>query len=79
MTLSFPLRKFTSGLSYVVEANNSLTGAWTPVWSSADGLGNTQVAGFVDQADRTVLTIKDSVALGTQPQRFMRLRVTQAL
>jgi len=79
MTLTFPLRKFTTGLSYVVEANNQLGGTWTPVWSSASdpGLSQAQVVSAVDQTDRTVVTIKDSVALGVQPQRFLRVRVTQ--
>ena len=76
-TLSFALRKFTTGLSYVVEANNQLSGTWTPVWSSTDGFGSAQVLGAVDQADRTVVTIKDSVALGSQSRRFLRVRVTQ--
>lgn len=77
LTLSFALRKFTTGLSYVVEGNTQLTGNWTPLWSSADGLGHAQVVSAVDQADRTMVTIKDSVALGTQPQRFLRVRVAQ--
>lgn len=79
MTVSFPLRKFTSGLSYVVEANNQLSGTWTPVWSSASdpGFSQAQVVSAVSQTDRTVVTIKDSVALGTLPRRFLRVRVTQ--
>ena len=79
MTLTFPLRKFTNGLSYVVEANNQLGGTWTPVWSSASdpGFSLPQVVSAVSQVDRTVVTIKDSVALGVQPRRFLRVRVTQ--
>ena len=79
MTLNFPLRKYTTGLSYVVEANNQLSGTWTPVWSSASdpGFSQAQVVSAVSQVDRTVVTIKDSVALGTQTRRFLRVRVTQ--
>jgi len=79
LTLSFALRKFTSGLSYVVEANDQLSGTWSPVWSSADGLGSAQVVSFTDQADRTLVTIKDNVTIGSRPQRYMRVRVAQAL
>jgi len=77
LTLRFAVRKATTGLSYVVEANNQLSGPWTPVWNSADGFGAAQVLSAVDQADRTVVTIKDSVALGSQARRFLRVRVTQ--
>lgn len=77
MTITFPLRKFTAGLTYVVEAGDQLTGTWSPVWSSADGLSHPQVLSAVDQADRTVVTIKDSVAIGAQAKRFLRTRVVQ--
>jgi len=79
MTLTFPLRKFTSGLTYVVEANNQLVGSWTPVWSSAadPGFSQPQVVSAVSQADRTLVTIKDSITLSSQPRRYLRVRVTQ--
>ncbi|MCX6876332.1 MAG: peptidylprolyl isomerase [Verrucomicrobia bacterium] len=77
MTLSFPVRKFTTGLSYLVEANNLLSGTWSPVWSSTAGFSHAQVLSAVDQADRTVVTIKDTAALAAQPQRFMRVKVLQ--
>ncbi|MEI7910682.1 MAG: peptidylprolyl isomerase [Verrucomicrobiota bacterium] len=79
LTLRFALRKFTTGLSYVVEASNQLGGTWTPVWNSAadPGFSQTQVLSAVDQSDRTLVTLKDNVALGTQARRFMRVRVTQ--
>jgi cyclophilin family peptidyl-prolyl cis-trans isomerase len=76
LTLSFPVRKFTQGLSYAVEANNGLSGAWTEIWKSADGFAHTQVVTALDQADRTVLTIKDSASIGTG-RRFLRARVIQ--
>ena len=79
MTLSFPVRKFTTGLSYVVETNDQLTGVWTPVWSSANdaNFSHAEVVSASDQADRTVVTIMDRAALGTRRQRFMRLKVVQ--
>jgi cyclophilin family peptidyl-prolyl cis-trans isomerase len=77
MTLTFPLRKFTDGLAYVVEANEQLTGTWSAVWSSADGLSHPQVLSAVDQADRTVVTIRDNVAIGGRQKRFLRTRVVQ--
>lgn len=77
MTLDFPVRKFTTGLSYVVESNNQLTGAWTQVWSSSDGFSHAQVMGAINQADRTQVTIKDTVVLGAQEKRFMRVKVVQ--
>lgn len=77
LTLKFPIRKFTTGLSYVVEANNSLSGNWSNVWTSSDGFFHEQVAEVIDQADRTVITIKDSVPIGNSPTRFLRTRIVQ--
>jgi len=77
LTLTFPVRKFTTGLSYVVEANNSLSGTWTSIWTSADDFGHAQVASAVDQADRTVVTIKDTAAISGSATRFLRTRIVQ--
>jgi hypothetical protein len=77
LTLTFPVRNFTSNLSYVVEANNSLSGSWTTVWTSANGFAHAQVVTAVDQADRTVVTIKDTAAIGGSATRFLRTRVVQ--
>lgn len=77
MTITFPVRKDTQGLSYVVEANDTLTGLWTEVWNSGNGFSHARVHSAVDQADRTVVTIKDTVDIGTQPKRFLRIRVVQ--
>jgi cyclophilin family peptidyl-prolyl cis-trans isomerase len=77
LTLTFPVRKFTTGLSYVVEANNSLSGTWTTVWASANGFVHSQVVSAADQADRTVVTIKDTAAIGGSTTRFLRTRVVQ--
>lgn len=77
LTLTFPVRKFTTGLSCTVEASNHLIGSWTPVWSSADGFTHAQVVAADDQADRTVVTIKDTASLGSQPRRFLRVKVTE--
>lgn len=77
LTLTFPVRKFTTGLSYVVEANNSLSGSWTTVWSSSNGFAHAQVVSAVDQTDRTVVTIKDIAAIGGSVTRFLRARIVQ--
>lgn len=77
MTIQFPVRKFTSGLSYVVQANDQLTGTWTDIWSSAQGFAHAQVVEAQDLSDRTVVTIKDTAAIGTRPTRFLRVRVSQ--
>ena len=76
LTLTLPVRKFTQGLTYAVEANDGLTGPWTEIWKSANGFSHPQVVSAVDQADRTVLTIKDTSAIGTG-KRFLRTRVVQ--
>lgn len=75
LTLTFPVRKFTQGLSYAVEANDGLSGAWTEIWKSADGFSHPQVVTAQDQADRTVLTVKDTAVIGTGQKRFLRTRI----
>lgn len=77
LTLTFPLRKATTGLSYMVEANDGLSGMWSEIWKSADGFSHAQVLSALDESDRTVLTIKDVVALGAQPKRFLRIKLVQ--
>ena len=77
LALTFPMRKFTSGLTYTVEAADGLTGPWTTVWSSPYGLSYIQVVGAMDQTDRVMVTIKDTVALGARQKHFMRIRINQ--
>jgi cyclophilin family peptidyl-prolyl cis-trans isomerase len=76
-TIQFPVRKFSSGLSYVVQANHQLTGTWTDVWNSSQGFAHAQVVEAFDEADRTLVTIKDVVAMSDQPARFLRVKVMQ--
>ncbi|MFZ4776293.1 MAG: peptidylprolyl isomerase [Terrimicrobiaceae bacterium] len=77
MTLTFPVRKSTQGLTYVVEANDTLSGTWTEIWNSGNGFSHAQVVSAVDQSDRTVVTIKDTAAIGSLTKRFLRTRVVQ--
>lgn len=77
LTLTFPVRKFTSDLLYVVEANNQFTGTWTEIWRSTDGFVHAQVASAVDQSGRTVVTIKDTAVIGGKSTRFLRTRVVK--
>ncbi|MBN8457137.1 MAG: peptidylprolyl isomerase [Verrucomicrobia bacterium] len=77
MTLAFPVRKFTTGLTYTVESNTGLDGSWTTVWSSTDGFSHAQVVSAVSQADRTQVTVKDVAAIGSSTRRFMRVKVVQ--
>lgn len=75
LTLTFPIRKLTQGLSYVVEANDGLSGTWTEIWKSADGFSHAQVVSALDQEDRTVVTIKDTKPVGQVQKRFLRTRL----
>lgn len=77
MTLTFPVRKFTQGLTYTVEANDALSGTWTEIWKSSDGFSQAQVVTALNQLDRTVLTVKDTAAVTSKQKRFMRIKVTQ--
>jgi hypothetical protein len=77
MTLTFPVRKSTTGLTYIVQANDGLTGAWSEIWRSTEGFSYGVVVSTLDESDRTVVTIRDSEALGTRQKRFMRLKLVQ--
>ena len=76
-TLTFPVRKFSQDLTYTVEANDNLSGTWTEIWKSSDGFAHARVVSTVDQADRTVLTIQDSLPVESRSKRFMRIKVDQ--
>ena len=75
LTITFPVRKSALGLTYYVEASDTLSGAWTEIWNSGNGFSHAQVVSAVDQTDRTVVTIKDTAAIGTPTKRFLRTRV----
>ncbi len=77
LTLTFPVRKFTQGLSYAVEANNGLSGTWTEIWKSTDGFSHAQVVSAIDQADRTVVTIRDTAGIGGVSKRFLRTKIVE--
>lgn len=77
MTLQFPVRKFTTGITYSVQANNQLTGTWTEIWNSSQGFAHAQVVSADNQADRTVVTIKDNAVIGAHPKRFLQVKIVQ--
>ena len=74
LTVTFPVRKFAPVLVYAVEANDGLSGAWSEIWNSANGFAHPQVIEAFSQADRTVVTIQDTVTTGTQAKRFLRVK-----
>ena len=77
LTLAFPVRKQAgSSFLYTVESQDGLSGAWTPVWTSANGFAHAQVASSTDLPDRTNVTIRDTAAITAGAPRFVRLRVT---
>ncbi len=76
--ITFPVRKFTSGLTYYVEASNTLvSNSWTTIlWTSTDGFSAANVSAYTDMTDRTVVTIRDTVASPPATRRFLRVRVS---
>jgi hypothetical protein len=77
LTLTFPVRKSTQGLTYSVEASDSLLGDWTELWNSGLGFLHERVISAVEETDRTVVTIQDTVDIGLLGKRFLRTRVVQ--
>lgn len=75
--ITFPVSKFAAGLSYAVEASNTLAANdWTTLWTSADGFGASAVSASEDQTDRTVVTVRDSQQTTVSPRRFLRVKIT---
>ncbi len=76
--ITFPVRKFTTGLTYSVEASNTLvSNSWTTIlWTSTDGFSAANVSAYTDMTDRTVVTIRDTVASPPATRRFLRVRVS---
>ncbi|MBK8094723.1 MAG: peptidylprolyl isomerase [Verrucomicrobiaceae bacterium] len=73
-TLTFKVRKFAA-LTYTVEGSTDLL-TWGTVWTSADGFTDDNVTAAVDNADHTLLTVRDSAAYSSTQHRFLRLKVT---
>lgn len=74
-TITFKVRKFTN-LTYTAEASGDLaTGGWTTIWTTLDGFAAANVVSAVDNPDHTLLTVKDTAALTTGVQRFLRVKV----
>lgn len=77
MTLSFPVRKFTQGLTYTVQAASNLAGPWSTVWTSASGFTDPQILTATDVADRTNVVVKDTIAVTPGSRRFLRVKTEQ--
>ncbi len=74
--ITFPVRKFAPSLTYAVETSDSLSAtAWAPRWTSSDGFGVAAVTSALDQADRTIITVRDSVSSASASRRFMRVKI----
>ncbi|MEO8615566.1 MAG: peptidylprolyl isomerase [Luteolibacter sp.] len=75
--VTFPVRKFAPSLTYTVETSGSLSaGTWSTRWTSSDGFGAAAVTSAVDQADRTIITVRDSQSSSSATCRFLRVKVT---
>ena len=77
LALTFPMRRFASGLTARVEAAADPSGTWTKVWDTTDGTASPLVVRSSTFADRTELTVRDTAALGSGGRRFLRVRFTQ--
>lgn len=77
--ITFPVRKFTTGLTYIVEASETLLpNSWSILWKSSDGFLAPNVVGVNSlPSDHTLVTIRDIVASPPALRRFLRVRVTE--
>jgi cyclophilin family peptidyl-prolyl cis-trans isomerase len=77
LAVTFPVRKSVSDLTYVVESADRVEGPWTTTWSSTSGFAHPNVVKVDDFADRSMVTVKDTVSKGSVVRRFLRVRVSQ--
>lgn len=74
--ITFPVRKYAAGLTYVVEASSTLgAGDWTPLWNSADGFGAPAVSAVADQGESALVTIADTQPATASARRFLRVKL----
>ncbi len=73
--ITFPVRKFTANLTYSVEASSTLANDWTTIWTSTQGFAVPAVTAAVNQSDRTVVTVRDTVSTSATARRFLRAKV----
>jgi cyclophilin family peptidyl-prolyl cis-trans isomerase len=73
-SITFKVRKFAT-LTYIVEGSSNLA-SWSTVWTSTNGFAAANVSSAVNNADHTLVTIKDSVPYTDSTPRFLRLTVT---
>jgi len=77
LTLAFPIRRFAGNLRYQIEATDSTSGPWSPIWNSSDGLAHPLVLSAATLSDRIDVTIRDSSPITPGTRRFLRLRATE--
>jgi cyclophilin family peptidyl-prolyl cis-trans isomerase len=77
LTLAFPIRRFAGNLRYQIEATDSTSGPWSPIWNSSDGLAHPLVLSAATLSDRIDVTIRDSSPILRGTRRFLRLRATE--
>ncbi len=73
-TITFKVRKFAA-LTYTVQGSSTLTG-WSTIWTTADGFAAPTIVSAVDNADHTLVTVKDTTPYAPNVQRFLQVVVT---
>ena len=79
--IHFKARKFAAGLSFIVQASETLnSGDWVDIWNSEiDGYASPRVTVNEDNADHRVLTVTDVETIVTGAERrFLRVKLVQA-
>lgn len=77
LSLTFPARLFSGGLTYRTESAPSPTGPWSTLWSSStDGFQSPLVIASVPDAKAVETTVRDAVPITPGSPRFLRLRVS---
>ncbi len=79
--LSFTRDPRKLGITYTVQANNSLTGAWETIATSTNG-GPTTGTGVISETPGTgteiTVNVSDSAEISSNSKRFLRLKITRS-
>lgn len=76
-TLTFQLRKNTTGVTVTLQKATDLNGPWTDEWASTNGLTGPWISGTSDSGEVVIVTAKDPSPPAAGGREFLRLKISQ--
>lgn len=76
-TLTFQLRKNTTGVTVTLQKATDLNGPWTDEWTGTNGLTGPWISGTSDSGEVVIVTAKDPSPPAAGGREFLRLKISQ--